>query len=184
MSSKQTIRRQMLRRVRALAPEAKARRSAKIFEKLKRLKAFRQAGCVMAYWATEDEVDTRPMVQQALETGKRVALPLTRPRTRRLIPCAVTNPHDDLAPGPYGILQPVSDRMRPIPLEAIDLVLVPGVAFDRRGSRLGRGGGYFDRFLARLPDRVPKIGLAFRFQVVDRLPHAAHDIRVTRLVTD
>lgn len=138
----------------------------------------------MWYWATDEEVDTRPMIRAALAGGKRAVVPVTDVRAKRLIPCELTDPHEDLEPGPYGILQPTRSAMQPIPLKAIEAVMVPGLAFDRRGHRLGRGGGYFDRFLARLPERVPKIGLAFRFQVVHQLPHDAHDIRVTHLVTD
>ena len=86
--------------------------------------------------------------------------------------------------GHYGIPHPLELSSREIALDGIDLILLPGVAFDRRGNRLGRGGGYFDRFLSRVPAEVPRVGLAFRFQRVARLPRELHDQPVERVITD
>lgn len=115
------------------------------------------------------------MIAQALADGKRVAAPITL-TTRRMIRLAeLTSHRRGLVTGPYGIRQPDPRRARRVHPEDLDLAVVPGVAFDAHGYRLGRGGGYYDRFLAALPPTVPRIGLAFRCQRVPRLPRASHD---------
>ncbi|MBI4343199.1 MAG: 5-formyltetrahydrofolate cyclo-ligase, partial [Candidatus Omnitrophica bacterium] len=92
-------------------------------------------------------------------------------------------PGAELAPGAFGVLEPTPSARRPVRLRELDAVLVPGLAFDRQGRRLGHGYGYFDRLLARLPQATPVIGLAFRFQLLDRLPAASHDRPVSTVLT-
>ncbi len=139
----------------------------------------------MCYVAIDGEVETRPLLAQALADGKQVAVPVTRPRGRRLLAIQIQDPHRDLRKkGPYGIPEPVKISQREVSVKDLDLVIVPGVAFDRAGRRLGRGMGYFDRFLERVPRSVPRVGLAFRFQVVRRLPWEGHDQPVSKVITD
>lgn len=118
-----------------------------------------------------------------LARGKRVVVPVTRPRTKRLSLSEVRDPGRELAPGAFGVPEPVPSARRPVPVRELDLVLVPGLAFDRRGHRLGHGHGYFDRFLARLPKTTPVIGLAFKFQLLERLPSDPHDRAVHTVLT-
>ena len=89
----------------------------------------------------------------------------------------------ELSPGPFEIPQPKKKCIREVPYESIDLVIVPGLAFDRQGNRLGRGAGYYDKFLAKLPKETPRIGLAFDFQVLKDLPTLSHDISVDKVVS-
>jgi 5-formyltetrahydrofolate cyclo-ligase len=123
------------------------------------------------------------MIEDMLTLGKRVVIPVARPKTKRLWLSEVRHLDRDLAPGTFGIPEPVRTARRPVPARAVDLVFVPGLAFDRRGHRLGYGHGYFDRFLAKLPDATPTVGLAFRFQLLDRLPVSTHDRAVSRVLT-
>jgi 5-formyltetrahydrofolate cyclo-ligase len=123
------------------------------------------------------------MIEEMIEHGKRVVVPVTAARTRRLWLSEVRDPATDLARGAHGVWEPRPGAGRPVPLREVDLVLVPGVAFDRRGHRLGHGFGYFDRFLSRLPKTIPTVGLAFRFQLLDRLPVASHDHAVQTVLT-
>ncbi len=88
----------------------------------------------------------------------------------------------ELAPGKWGIPEPVMKI--PVPSQKIDLVLVPGIAFDRRGNRLGRGGGYFDRFLSSIPQRIRKVALAYSFQIVERVPVTPQDVPVDEVITE
>lgn len=136
-------------------------------------------GC---YVALPYEVQTWRMIEDMLSKGKRVVVPVMRPR-RRLGFSEVLDPAAELAPGRFGVWQPLRSAQRPVPLRAVDLVFVPGVAFDRRGHRLGHGGGYFDRLLARLPKAAATVGLAYRFQVLDRLPTAEHDRAVQHVLS-
>lgn len=104
-------------------------------------------------------------------------------RSPRMIASLVGDLTKELTLGPYEILQPKTRYIREIPVKKIDLVVVPGLAFDRQGRRLGRGGGYYDAFLAKVPARTPRIGLAFDFQVLKALPVLSHDISVTRIIS-
>lgn len=117
---------------------------------------------------------------QMLETGKRVVVPLVR--GTRLVLSELRDLDTDLAPGAYGVWEPVRSAVRPVPVKDVDLVLVPGLGFDRRGHRLGHGLGYYDRLLARLPKTTATIGLCFDFQQLDRLPTAPHDHAVQRVL--
>ena len=92
---------------------------------------------------------------------------------------------DDLEHGPYGISQPKKNPSADLHLRDLNMVIVPGIAFDKRNNRLGRGGGYYDRFLTTVPSHVPTIGLAFDFQIVDHLPHLdKHDMSVSHVLVN
>lgn len=172
----------MLRQLKQQEEDERRQRSEAIRRKVCRLAAFRRAKTICCYVALPYEVQTRRLIEEMLTKGKRVVVPVTRPRTKRLDLSEVRRPDAELVRGPLGVWEPARSARRPVPVEALDLVLVPGVAFDRRGRRLGHGHGYFDRFLARLPKTTPTVGLAFRFQILDRLPVASHDHAVRTIL--
>jgi 5-formyltetrahydrofolate cyclo-ligase len=145
------------------------------------LKVFRLAKTVCCYVSLPDEVQTGPLIMRMLEAGKRVVVP--KVQGRRLALFEVRDPARELASGAFGVLEPTPGALRPVALERLDLVLVPGLAFDRRGHRLGRGEGYFDRLLARLPKSTPTIGVCYDFQRVDRLPNEPHDQAVGAVIS-
>lgn len=182
--NKEQIRKKVLETLRQQKQRERENRSLVIKEKLFRSPEFRSAGVVMFYVAKDYEVDTRPMIRHALQLGKRVAVPVTNVREKRLIASEVLDPEKEFSFGPYGIKQPKREFVREIPIRMLDLIVVPGVVFDRKGSRLGHGLGYYDRFLKGAPKTTPLIGLAFRFQVVDDLPAlSSHDVPLTKLIT-
>jgi 5-formyltetrahydrofolate cyclo-ligase len=148
-----------------------------------RLTAFRRAKTVGCYVALPYEVQTWRMIEGMIAQGKRVAVPVSEPRTKRLSLSEVRAPARELARGRFGVWEPRPSARRPVPIRDVDLLLVPGVAFDRRGHRLGHGHGYFDRFLARVPKTTPTVGLAFRFQLLDRLPVTSRDRAVQTILT-
>lgn len=146
------------------------RKSNLIKKKLFSSKVYKKAKTILFYASFDGEVDTKGMLKQALKAGKRVALPVMVEAKKSIIPSLVFDLHKELGIGPYGITQPRKDYLRPVDLSDIDLVVVPAVAFDKQGNRLGRGKGYYDRFLKNLPQTTPTIGLAFDFQVAEKLP--------------
>lgn len=184
VEQKRALRRRLLRKLRAQSKATRRVKSLKVERKLRRSSLYRRAKSILCYVAHDGEVETRPILEQILADGKRLAVPFTVPEKRRLIGAEIKDPALDLEPGPYGIPHPKRIYGRRVAYRQLDLVIVPGVAFDREGRRLGRGGGYFDRFLEKVPKRVPRIGLAFRFQVVKTLPAETHDQPVTRVITD
>jgi 5-formyltetrahydrofolate cyclo-ligase len=139
---------------------------------------YRRAGCLGLYSPLQNEVQTELVAQAARRDGKQLVYP--RVCGERLEFCPVRD-GAELVPGVFGILEPAGE---PLPLVQIDLLVLPGVAFDRGGHRLGFGKGYYDRTLAACPAHLIRVGFAYEFQVVEQLPAAAHDCRVTCLVTE
>ena len=181
--TKGQLRTSMLHQLKQQREDARQKRSEAIRRKVFRLTAFRRATTVCCYVALPYEVQTWQMIEAMLLKRKRVVVPVVRPRTKRLQLSEVRDPATELAPGAFGVREPVRKAFRPVPARELDLVLVPGLAFDRSGHRLGHGHGYFDRFLARIPKKTPTVGLAFGFQVLDHLPTTSHDFAVQTILT-
>ena len=140
---------------------------------------YRKAGTVMAYCSAFGEVDTRELLARLWADGKRVYVPLCDTRRREARPVRITG-MADLQPGAYGILEPKEGpEAEP---EELDLILVPGIAFDRRGGRIGFGAGYYDRLLCRTP--AYKAALAYGFQVVVDTFSQPHDVAMDCIITE
>ena len=153
-----------------------------IKKRLFALPEFKKSKFVMLYASKEDEVSTDDMIDEALEMGKRVALPLVVSK-ETIVPKEVKNRHKDLEKGHFEIFEPRKCQ-KEVELGKIDLVVVPGVAFDKNNVRLGRGKGYYDRFLKNLPPGKTTIGIAYDFQIVESLPKYSHDIPVSKVITN
>lgn len=180
---KKKIRQELLRKLKEHKEEDRFKKSSEIRKKLFSLKEFLKAKTVLFYLSLDDEVDTMRMIKDCMKQGKRVAVPVIERQGKQMIPSLLHDVETELSCGPYGICHPKKDYIRPLALESIDLVIVPGLAFDRAGNRLGRGHGYYDRFLSRLPKDVPTVGLAFDFQMLDDFPPLEpHDLSVTTVL--
>lgn len=138
---------------------------------------WQNAGTVLLYHALPDEVDTQLLLEDALLSGKRVLLP--KVKGDDLVLCEYTGP-ESLMVGAYGILEP-DGRSAVCEDSMIDLAVIPGMAFDRQGHRLGRGKGYYDRLLCNL--KAYKMGVCFPFQLLEQLPHEEHDVRMDGVVS-
>jgi 5-formyltetrahydrofolate cyclo-ligase len=181
---KRQLRRWILALRRGLPATEYLPRSQRVWERVAALSDYQRARVVLGYMAFDREVLTEGLIRQAMASGKQMALPVVQADRRHLALYAIEDLERDVAPGYHGILEPQPQRTRAVAPDALDLVLVPGVAFDMRGGRLGFGAGFYDRLLSRLPRQVPKVGLAFDFQVIPRLPHQPHDIMLDAVVTD
>lgn len=164
----------------ALPPDARAALSRTIGDRLRELEVWRGARVVHLYiGAIDGEVETRGIALDALQDGRRLVCP--RLADSRVLEHREIRSLDDLRESPRGLWEP--DLTCPlVDPAAIDLVLVPGVAFDRSGNRLGFGAGHYDRFLSAL--HAPKVALAFSLQLVDAVPHSARDVPVDWIVTE
>jgi 5-formyltetrahydrofolate cyclo-ligase len=127
-------------------------------------------------------VDTHGLIQQLLAMGRPVCVPCFDAKTQKYVASALHDFKLDLVPGKFGILEPGPSAARLVAGQQIDAALVPGLAFDERGNRLGRGMGYFDSILKEI--RGAKIALAYEFQVLHGVPVEAHDARVDFIVTE
>ncbi len=154
-----------------------------IQERLTGLAEYRRAGTVMLFASFRSEVDTGPIIRDALGRGKRVVLPRVD-RTRGALRLYAVRSVDELVPGFMGIPEPDPQRCVEVPPGEPELVVMPGVAFDERGGRLGYGGGYYDRLLAGIRHRPVLVALAYEEQIVGEVPVSGHDVRVDKVVTD
>lgn len=162
----------------AIPPEERGWKAARIRELALKLPEVESALVVGAYVSVHSEVDTRGLIEALFSRQARVAVPVvTPPETMRF---AELSSLEELTPGAHGIPEPRSPRTF---LDDVDVLLVPGLLFTPRGERLGNGGGYFDRALQAMPHAF-RVGLAFEEQVARRLPVESHDERMDVLVTD
>lgn len=177
--SKQELRKRLLE-VRAGLEHCREREEA-IAGNLLALPQYRQAARVLLYVSRSGEVGTALILQRALEQGKEVCAPCCPPGDRAMFFCRIDSP-GELKPGRYGILEPDPNKaLRQADWEST-LCLVPGIAFDRQGYRLGYGKGYYDRFLAG--KEIVTAGLCYRELVRQELPREPHDQRVRLLITE
>lgn len=181
MKAKDEIRKEILVMRGAHPQPARLIKSAEIGERLFSLDAFARARTVLFYAAKGDEVLTKGMILRALSGGKRVVLPVVRQQDLVLSEIKSFE-GDDLAPGKFGILEP--KIVVPVEPRKIEVVIVPGVAFDEHGNRVGFGKGYYDRLLKRLEKGIPRIGLAYEFQIVPKIPAGEWDIPVHTIITE
>ena len=180
---KHKIRSQIKDKIKSCSELEKSEKSGIIKNKLFNEEEFKKAKLVMFDVSLKDEVDTLTMIDEALETGKRVCVPVILKEDKRLIAGEIKDRKADLERQHFGIYEPKKGRVKEVPLDHIDLIVVPGVAFDKTNMRLGRGHGYYDRFLSAVPKKTKTIGLAFDCQVVENLPKEPHDIPVSKIIT-
>jgi len=137
----------------------------------------------MFYVSMDKEVNTHDMIKIALAEKKEIAVPLILKSQNIMLPCKISD-LTNLEPGPWDIPQPIKERIQNIPVSSIDLIVVPGIAFDRNGNRLGRGKGFYDRFLHLISPETIKIGLAFSSQIVEQVPTKEYDVAVDKIITE
>jgi len=158
----------------------RAAASLKLCARLEEQSFFQTAATILFFAPLPDEADVWPLLPEALAAGKIVALPQFDAATQNYVVRRVQNFPDEIVPGQFRVREPKPDCAI-IPLEKFDLVLVPGVAFDLRGNRLGRGRGFYDRLLQKV--RGLKIGIAFDEQVVKEVPAGKPDVPVNFILT-
>jgi len=183
--AKESLRKKILTLLRQQEEEKRQAKSLAICSKLLKDESFCAANIILFYASFDGEVETLDIMKKAQTIGKKIALPKVEKETRQIIPIMVNNLNSDLEKGDYGIDQPIDNKDNYVDINELDLVIVPGVAFDRHNYRLGRGLGYYDRFLSKLSSNIPMFGLAFDFQILEELHFKEpHDIAVTKVVTN
>lgn len=183
MHTKRTVREIALGLRSVLTREEREEKSQKIQSIVTGVVEFQKANTIMSFLNFRDEVDTTALAENILESGKRLILPRCAPQGV-LIPAEINDLKEDIEPGKWGIREPKKESLVSVNPEEIDLIIIPGAAFDRQGNRLGYGGGYYDRFLNHLRPEVPKIALAFACQILPEIPLDPYDLSVDALVTE
>jgi len=178
--AKAALRKQIRGALEKISPAVRTALSAQIRDRLKEQAVWKNAGSVLFFASLPDELDLWPLLEEALAAGKTAALPRYHPADKNYVACRVQNLRSEITPGEFGIREPAA-RCPEIPLSRLDLILVPGVAFDWHGHRLGRGKGFYDRLLAGT--RGVKCGIAFDEQMVNEVPTGPSDVRMNFMMT-
>ena len=179
MLGKKEIRAEVKKRRREADEETLHEKSLQILERFRQLSAYKDASLLLAYVDAKREVETRLLMRCAWDDGKKVAVP--RVDGDGIMHFYYLRSLKDLEPGAFGIMEPRADCRICEPEEG--LLLMPGVAFDEQGHRVGYGGGYYDRYLEKHPHLI-HIALAFEFQIFPEVPSEKHDICPDLIVTE
>jgi 5-formyltetrahydrofolate cyclo-ligase len=180
---KQELRKESLTRRSALSAQERRVKSAAVEKMIRGLEVYRLAQTVMLYLDFRGEVETTELVLAALAEYKRVIIPVCN-KDKTITPVEIKDLDTDLQIGTWGIREAKTDRCTPINPMEIDLVLVPGVAFDAKGNRLGYGAGYYDRFIPSLRPGIPLVALAYETQLVPDAKPEPHDRPMDMVVTE
>lgn len=182
---KNVIRKDMRVKRKALSEEERDVRSGRICGRLMETELWKSSKAVMLYSALPDEVQTSELIQTALREGKRVSIPYFEKDDTEMSISEITEYPGSLQPGRYGILEPLPEQIRAFYRSDLDLVVCPGLAFDRNGGRIGFGKGCYDDFLRETRGRVPAVALAFAFQMIDEsIPFSYGDIPMRTIFTE
>lgn len=196
MQNKSSIREELLKRRNNIPPEVRKVKSRLIGEKIFSIEEFRNAQVVFCFASFRTEVDTLDLIKKSLSEGKRLVLPKVEKENHSLLLFEIKNT-EELSPGYMGIPEPAPPAHssgtegekgfyegRLFDINNVDVVIIPGAAFDVAGNRLGYGAGYYDKLLSKLTKIVPIIAPAFEEQITDEIPSEPHDIKVHIIVTD
>lgn len=182
--AKGELRREVLGKRDAVGEDERVASSRSIVRKVISLAAYRRAAVVMAYAGIGSEIQTGPFLRSVLRDGKTLVLPRVDRAAKFLALHEVTDLARDLEAGVWGILEPRPDPGSAVELGAVDFALVPGVAFDARGGRLGHGAGFYDKLLGSSDERPLLVAGAFEVQMVDELPVEGHDVFMDLVATE
>jgi 5-formyltetrahydrofolate cyclo-ligase len=181
---KQEIRNEISKTLQSLPSDVRLKNTRTIENRLFEFANFLESKIVMLYVNAENEVETKSIIERAFEFGKIVVLPAFDTTTFAMTPMKVDHPDKDLAKGPRGILEPDAEKCKIVPFDCIDIAIIPGVAMDEKGGRIGSGEGYYDRIIPKLPLTTRKVGLVVEDQMVPQVPMESHDKHVDIIITE
>ncbi len=180
LKSKKELREEAMTKRLGLSAEEVKHKSHKIMSTFFSLDYYKKAKAIMFYVDMRNEVVTKEAIVKALSDAKKVAVPKVK-KGNGLLAIEITN-LNELTPGTFGVLEP--KEKEEFILQDIDIVVVPGVVFDRKGQRIGYGAGYYDNFLPKLRPDTKKIAIAFEMQLKDSIPTEPHDIKMDMIITE
>lgn len=183
MDEKVHIRKDVLKKRDAIDIHDRKAKDSLIKERLFSLPEFQQAGIVFFFASFRSEVATLKLMEEASTLGKRIVLPRVDKKVRGLRLYEIKG-LSELSPGCLGIPEPDVPDEREMDINDVDFVVMPGVAFDFKGNRIGYGAGFYDKLLSGLKRQIPLIAIAYEEQIVDSVSSEPHDIKVHKIVTD
>ena len=181
---KETLRKNMLLQRKNMDIDNVNALSNKIMCTLIELPQFKDCKNIMLYISFNKEVDTYPLANFCLNNDKTVIAPYCIQTERKIIPFKINNLTNDLTKSTFGVMEPKHDSLQKANLKDIDLIIVPGVVFDENCNRIGFGAGYYDRFLPKKQKNTPTIGIAYDYQIVDKVPTGKYDVPLDFIITE
>ena len=181
---KQEIRNNIATILENLSDKEIANKFKQIEDNLFEFANFLEAKIVLLYVNNKTEVKSGNIIKRCFDHNKIVILPAFDIKKHKMKLMKVDDPDNDLITGPRGILEPDINRCKIVPVDCIDLAIIPGVAFDEKGGRIGTGEGYYDRFIPKLSVTTRKVALALECQIIQQVPVESHDKHVDIIITD
>ncbi len=179
---KEDLRKELLKKRKSLSNLDVLKKSSQIEKRLFKMNEYKKSQMILYYISYDNEVCTHYMIKNSMLEGKNVVVPLSNKKNITLI-LSKLDKWDDLKIGSYKILEPKKEYIKRVSIDKIDLIIVPGVGFDKQGNRIGHGIGYIDKLLQD-SNYASHIGLAFELQIVDSISTEKHDISVNKIITE
>ena len=181
---KQEIRNNIAKILEGFSDEERVKKTKQIEDSLFEFANFLEVKIVLLYVNNKTEVNSRNIIKKCFDFNKIVILPAFNIKTYKMKLMKVDDPDNDLITGPRGILEPDINRCKVVPVDCIDLAIIPGVAFDEKGGRIGSGEGYYDRFIPKLSVTTRKVAIALECQIIQQVPVESHDKYVDIIITE
>jgi len=181
---KQEIRNNIAKTLEDISDKEIAKKTKQVEDNLFEFANFLEAQIVLLYVNNKTEVASSNIIKRCFDFNKVVILPAFNIKTYKMKLMKVDDLDNDLTTGPRGILEPDINRCKIVPVDCIDLAIIPGVAFDEKGGRIGTGEGYYDRFIPKLSVTTRKVALALECQIIQQVPVESHDKHVDIIITD
>ena len=183
-AAKIQIREDIANSISALSENEVNEKTSAIQNKLFEFANFLESKIALLYVSQNLEVPTDSIIKKSYAYNKIVVLPAFDPESFKMTLMKVDSTEQELIPGPRGILEPDTSKCKVVPMDRIDIAIIPGLAFDEKGGRIGSGSGYYDRLIPRLAITTRKVALTFEEQIVPQIPMESHDKYVDIIITD
>jgi 5-formyltetrahydrofolate cyclo-ligase len=184
LEKKQEIRQSIAIGLGALSDREKAEKTRGIENRVFEFANFLEAKVVLLYMASQNEVRTEGIFRRCFDYNKIVVLPIHDTSRRKIKIFKIDNPANELIPGARELPEPNPEKCKAVPFDCLDIALIPAVALDEKGGRIGSGDGFYDRLIPKLPATTRKVALAFEDQIVPQVPMESHDKYVDIIITE
>ena len=183
-ASKHEIRKGVATTLKELPPKTLLNKNTQIETRLFEFANFLESKIALLYVNNSSEVITEQIIKRCFDYNKLVVLPAFDTTNHKIKLFKIDNYDKDLKEGTRGILEPDDARCKAVPIDCIDIAIIPGIAFDEKGGRIGTGDGYYDRLIPKLPITTRKVSLAFENQIIPQVPMESHDKHVDIIITE
>lgn len=181
---KKDIRKKILETRKGMDPMEVDRLSHRIISSLLKVTEFKNSKNVMAYLSFDNEVDSQELIKYCKEQGKRIFIPYCKKEGYKMIPTEIKDIKKEVIRNKFGYMEHKLEYLRPANIEDMDIIILPGVAFDKKCYRIGYGSGYYDRFLKNVKDKIPTIGLSYDFQILSTVQVEDFDVPLDYVITE